>query len=145
MTKSALLASTAPHGGAVSAPAPKSSKMQAAAQASAARQHAARQRTPAPQRRAQRRPQDRGAGRNAGEDGDDAAAAPPDQLVPDPTVCCEFGVTSMTLYRWTRDPKLGFPQPVKINSRCYRIRRELEEFKERLMRQAIAERAREVA
>src|SRR5262245_20605016 len=64
-----------------------------------------------------------------------------DILVPDPQVWTEFGVTSMTLYRWTRDPKLNFPQPVKINGRCYRRRREIEAFKERLLRQAIATRA----
>ena len=65
----------------------------------------------------------------------------PDELVPDPAVWREFGISSMTGYRWTHDPKLNFPQAVKINNRCYRSRRAIEAFKERMMRQAIAERS----
>jgi hypothetical protein len=64
-----------------------------------------------------------------------------DQLVPDPQVWREFGITSMTGWRWTRDPKLDFPPPVKIRNRCFRSRRQLEEFKERMMLAAIADRA----
>lgn len=37
-----------------------------------------------------------------------------DTLVPDPQVAKEFNVTLMTLWRWTHDPRLGFPPPVKI-------------------------------
>jgi hypothetical protein len=69
-------------------------------------------------------------------------AEPVDKLVPDPQVCEEFGITSMTLWRWSRDPKLKFPQAVQINRRNYRSRRQLDEFKERMLRQAIAERSR---
>jgi predicted DNA-binding transcriptional regulator AlpA len=68
---------------------------------------------------------------------------PIETLVPDPQVVREFGICSMTLFRWTRDPKLGFPQPVKINGRCYRSRREIEEFKQRMLRKAVAERAKQ--
>ena len=50
----------------------------------------------------------------------------PDTLVPDPQVRSLFGVTSMTLYRWTNDPDLGFPQPIRIRSRNYRSRRALD-------------------
>jgi len=63
-----------------------------------------------------------------------------DKLVPDPVVWREFGVTSMTLYRWTNDEKLGFPPPVKIRTKNFRSRRALEEFKERMMRNAITQR-----
>lgn len=63
----------------------------------------------------------------------------PDELVPDPVVWREFGVTSMTLYRWTHDPELNFPPPIKIRNRCFRSRRALEEFKERMMRNAVAQ------
>ncbi len=35
-----------------------------------------------------------------------------DELVPDPKVCGEFGVTPMTLWRWERDERLAFP-PVR--------------------------------
>jgi hypothetical protein len=61
-----------------------------------------------------------------------------DDLVPDPVVQREFGVTNMTLYRWTRDPALGFPPPIKIHKRNYRSRRLLETFKQRLLREAVA-------
>jgi hypothetical protein len=33
----------------------------------------------------------------------------PDTLVPDPLVWREFGITSMTGWRWSNDPDLGFP------------------------------------
>jgi predicted DNA-binding transcriptional regulator AlpA len=33
-------------------------------------------------------------------------------------VCARFGeISSMTLWRWLHDPKLGFPQPLVINRR----------------------------
>ena len=32
----------------------------------------------------------------------------PDEMVPDPLVWREFGITSMTLFRWTKDVDLGF-------------------------------------
>ena len=55
-----------------------------------------------------------------------------DALIPDPVVARKLGVTPMTLYRRTRDPKLNFPQPVKFgpqkNARCYRKGRELNEY-----------------
>jgi hypothetical protein len=64
----------------------------------------------------------------------------PDQLVPDPIVAKEFGgVTLMTLYRWTNDPRLGFPPPVKIRNKNFRSRRAIEDFKTRLMRKAISQ------
>jgi predicted DNA-binding transcriptional regulator AlpA len=66
---------------------------------------------------------------------------PAEVLVPDPAVWREFGVTSMTLYRWSRDKKLDFPPAVKINGRNFRSRRLLEDFKARLLREAIASRA----
>jgi predicted DNA-binding transcriptional regulator AlpA len=65
----------------------------------------------------------------------------PDQLVPDPQVWREFGVSSMTGWRWTHDPELDFPPPVKIRNRCFRSRNKLEEFTDRMIRAAIADRA----
>jgi hypothetical protein len=57
----------------------------------------------------------------------------PDQLVPDPAVAREFGVTPMTIYRWDHDPRmaaLGWPPAIKLpNTRNYRSRRRLEAFK----------------
>ena len=69
----------------------------------------------------------------------------PDVLVPDPQVWREFGITSMTGWRWTKDPELNFPPPIKIRKRCFRSRRQIEEFKQRMLRRAIAERAGEAA
>jgi predicted DNA-binding transcriptional regulator AlpA len=71
---------------------------------------------------------------------DDTSTAP-DQLVSDPAVAMEFGgVSLMTLYRWTNDATLGFPPPVKIRTKNFRSRRALEEFKTRMMRNAIGQR-----
>src|SRR5215467_5468368 len=75
----------------------------------------------------------------------DAAATPPsdtnpDKLIPDPVVCAEFGVTAMTLWRWTRDTDLNFPPPIAIRNRNFRSRRQLEAFKERMLRKAICQR-----
>ena len=69
------------------------------------------------------------------------AAAAPDLLVPDKQVRAEFGVTDMTLYRWDHDATLGFPPKIKIRQHNFRSRRALEEFKERMVAQAIKARA----
>jgi predicted DNA-binding transcriptional regulator AlpA len=55
-----------------------------------------------------------------------------------PQVCREFGITSMTLWRWDRDPELDFPPPVKIRKKNYRSRQQLEQFKQRMVNSAIA-------
>jgi predicted DNA-binding transcriptional regulator AlpA len=68
-----------------------------------------------------------------------AVAQHPDPLVPDPVVWRELGISSMSGWRWTHDPDLDFPPPIKIRNRCFRSRRALEEFKARQMRRAIAE------
>jgi hypothetical protein len=65
----------------------------------------------------------------------------PDTLVPDPQVCREFGITPTTLWRWDRDPQIDFPPRVMVrargpNSRGYRSRRALDEYKEKLLREA---------
>ena len=28
------------------------------------------------------------------------------------------GVTKSTLYRWIKDPKVAFPEPIRMSSRC---------------------------
>jgi hypothetical protein len=50
----------------------------------------------------------------------------------------------MTLSRWTKDATLGFPPPVRIRSRNFRSRNQLEKFKGLLVRKAIARRTPEV-
>jgi hypothetical protein len=70
---------------------------------------------------------------------EDSDEGPIDTLVPDPQVWREFGVTSMTLFRWTHNAKLGFPPPIKINNRNFRSRRQIEAFKDRMLRKALTE------
>jgi predicted DNA-binding transcriptional regulator AlpA len=66
---------------------------------------------------------------------------PPDHLVPDRIVRNELGdVSLMTIYRWTNDPTLGFPPPIKIRNKNFRSRRAIEEFKARMMRAAVTQR-----
>lgn len=60
-----------------------------------------------------------------------------EELVPDPQVWLEFGVCSMTGYRWSRDPELDFPRAVKIRNRNYRARRALEDFKVRMAQRTV--------
>jgi len=60
-----------------------------------------------------------------------------DEFVPDPQVWREFNVTPMTGWRWTRDPKLGFPPAIKIRSRNYRSRRAINAFRERMVREGM--------
>jgi hypothetical protein len=65
----------------------------------------------------------------------------PDELVPDPQVWDEFGICAMTGWRWSRDPELKFPPPIKIRTRNFRSRRMLEDFKQRMLHLALAGRA----
>jgi hypothetical protein len=72
----------------------------------------------------------------------------PDELVPDPQVGKELGVTLMTIWRWDRDPKmvaLGWPPPVYIRKRKYRGRKLFEKFKSAALRRAIKTRNEKVA
>ena len=72
--------------------------------------------------------------------------AEPDVLVPDPKVRKEFGdVSEMTTHRWDRDPRmaaLGWPPPTYIGARKYRFRKQLERFKQNLLRHTIDQRNR---
>jgi hypothetical protein len=81
--------------------------------------------------------------RGEGEVDSDADDGGPDELVADPAVAREFSISLMTLWRWDRDPDLNFPARIVIGRRNYRSRKQLERFKARLMKQAIARRARE--
>ena len=50
------------------------------------------------------------------------------RLLPERKVCERYGVTTMTLFRWERDPSLGFPRALKIRGRKYRREQELDAF-----------------
>jgi hypothetical protein len=49
-----------------------------------------------------------------------------------------FDVCTRTIERWRRDPDLGFPTPIVINGRNYHDAEELEAFRAKLMRRALA-------
>jgi hypothetical protein len=42
-----------------------------------------------------------------------------EKYLPSRAVRDRYGRCSLTLHRWVRDPKLGFPQPKKWNGRLY--------------------------
>jgi predicted DNA-binding transcriptional regulator AlpA len=58
----------------------------------------------------------------------DIAHSPQRRLIPDPQVCRRYGVHPSTLRNWDLSPTLGFPKPVKIRGRNYRVEPELDEF-----------------
>lgn len=60
------------------------------------------------------------------------------ELVPDTKLVDEFGVSYMTFWRWSRDERLGFPKKIKIGSQNYRLRSEVEAYKDQLHRQGTA-------
>ena len=67
----------------------------------------------------------------------------PDDLVPDPTVFKEFGITPMTGWRWDHDPvlvELGWPPPIRIRKRKFRSRKRLESFKKKMLQLALEQR-----
>jgi hypothetical protein len=54
-------------------------------------------------------------------------------LIPAPRARIEHlgGVSAMTEYRWSKDPKLAFPKPIVINRRKFYRLAELKAFKNR--------------
>ncbi len=42
-----------------------------------------------------------------------------------PQVMARYNISEMTLYRWVNDPKMSFPQPIKINRRRFFLEAEL--------------------
>jgi hypothetical protein len=65
-------------------------------------------------------------------------------LVPDRRVADEFSTSLMSLWRWDHDPELaelGWPQPVKLRNRNYRVRKALEDFKQALIRHSLKRRS----
>jgi hypothetical protein len=71
-----------------------------------------------------------------------------DELVPDPQVAKELNISLMTVWRWDRDPEmvaLGWPPPVRLRTRKYRSRLQLEKFKNAALRRAIKTRNEKVA
>ena len=48
------------------------------------------------------------------------------------------GISDMSLWRWCRDPKMGFPQPIRINRIKFWDEAELDVFDERVGRREVA-------
>jgi hypothetical protein len=64
-----------------------------------------------------------------------------DTFVPDPQVWKELGISSMTGWRWQRDPSLNFPPRIQIRGRNFRSRKQLERWKAEMLRRSIAGRS----
>lgn len=56
-------------------------------------------------------------------------------LIADTAIVRQLGVTSMTLWRWSHDPALGFPKLIKIRRRNYRSAKALADWQARMVRQ----------
>jgi predicted DNA-binding transcriptional regulator AlpA len=51
------------------------------------------------------------------------------RLIPDSEVCRRYSIAGFTLWRWDHEnPELGFPKPIRINGRKYRVEAELDAF-----------------
>jgi hypothetical protein len=79
------------------------------------------------------------------DDADDALAeALGSTLIPDPEIREDLNICAMTSDRWDEDQDmidLGWPPPVRINRRKYRVAEAYRQFKKNLIDKAIRERA----
>lgn len=50
------------------------------------------------------------------------------RYLPEKQVAARYGVHVVSLARWDKDPKLGFPPPIRIRGRKYRDQDELDAF-----------------
>jgi hypothetical protein len=73
-----------------------------------------------------------------------AALPSGDRLVPDLEVAKEIGCTTMSMWRWDRDPVMianGWPPLIRIIRRKFRSRAALDAFKAKMLEQGLKERA----
>lgn len=54
-----------------------------------------------------------------------------EDLLPAAQVRARYGVSDMTVFRWLADPKLDFPDPLRINGRRYWRLADLQSFEAR--------------
>ncbi|KGJ15125.1 helix-turn-helix transcriptional regulator [Paracoccus sanguinis] len=62
----------------------------------------------------------------------------PEKLMTASEVMAKFAVSKMSLWRWQRDEKLGFPKPIRIRNRNYYRESEIARFQADLIAQAVA-------
>jgi predicted DNA-binding transcriptional regulator AlpA len=55
-----------------------------------------------------------------------------DEFLTGPDVDRRYRRSSQTRWRWSKDPELGFPKPIKIKNRLFYRLREIEEFERRM-------------
>jgi len=55
-----------------------------------------------------------------------------DEFLTGPDVDRRYRRSSQTRWRWSKDPELGFPKPIKIKNRLFHRLREIEEFERRM-------------
>ena len=48
------------------------------------------------------------------------------RYVPDKKICERYDITRVTLHRWRKNPRLGFPAPLVINGQNYNLEHELD-------------------
>jgi predicted DNA-binding transcriptional regulator AlpA len=51
-----------------------------------------------------------------------------DDFVGSARLCSLLNRSTQTIYRWCKNPELGFPQPIRINNHRYWRRQEILEF-----------------
>jgi hypothetical protein len=59
-----------------------------------------------------------------------------DEWVPDTQLRRELNTTAMSLWRWTHDPAMGFPQVIKLGRRNFRSRAAIEAWKAKVIAQS---------
>ncbi len=56
------------------------------------------------------------------------AQVEPHRYLSAPQVCRRYGISDMTLWRWLRDEKMAFPEPMVRNRRRYFLEADLAEW-----------------
>jgi predicted DNA-binding transcriptional regulator AlpA len=56
-----------------------------------------------------------------------------DEYLTGPEVARRYKRSAQTRWRWSKDPELGFPKPIKIKNRLFYRKSEIETFDRRMM------------
>ena len=59
------------------------------------------------------------------------------EMIPNPALARELGVTTRTISRWLNNPKILLPRPIEINRRKYFERGAIEAWKVAFLQQAL--------